>query len=88
MEHLKIAMHCRRHQGRETDCIRQIDQCASINEPSGCLPILLRRRDQQRRPPLRVTPVWIDMFDQAQVDKRGAVDGHGSNEIGGRNGDA
>ncbi|PYJ78492.1 MAG: hypothetical protein DME69_08370 [Verrucomicrobia bacterium] len=58
-----------------------VDECASIDEPPGCLPILPRRRDQQWRPPVSVAPVGIDLFDQAQVDKRAAANRDSANQV-------
>ncbi len=88
MKHLEVAVHCRCHQRREPVFISKIDERASIDEPLRCLPIPLRRRDQQRCPPLCIAPVWIDMFDQAKVNKRRAFNRHRSNQISRRNRDA
>src|SRR5207248_375420 len=88
MKHLEVAVHCRCHQRREPVFISKIDERASIGEPLRCLPIPLRRRDYQRCPPLRIAPVWIDMFDQAEVNKRRTFNRHRSNQISGRNRDA
>src|SRR6059058_2977770 len=88
MKHLEVAVHCRCHQRREPVFISKIDERASIDEPLRCLPIPLRRRDYQRCPPLRIAPVWIDMFDQAEVNKRRTFNRHRSNQISGRNRDA
>src|SRR5439155_13587062 len=41
-----------------------------------------------RRASLRIAPVWIDMFDQAQVDQRIALNGDRANQFLGRDGDA
>jgi hypothetical protein len=61
----EIAVHGGGHQRRKTIFVGKINQGTNTDEPLSCFPILLRRCDQQRRPPLGIMPVWIDVVDQA-----------------------
>ncbi|PYI63411.1 MAG: hypothetical protein DMF07_10290 [Verrucomicrobia bacterium] len=88
LEHFGIAVHRCRHQRRKTILIGKINQRTGVKEPMRRFPILLRCCDQQRRASLRIAPVWIDMFDQAQVDQRIALNGDRANQFLGRDGDA
>ena len=80
-------MHRCRRERRKTVFISKINLCTGIHEPSRRSPILLRRCNQQRRAPLRIAPVWIDVLDQAQVDQRIALNRDGPNQFLGRDGD-
>ena len=81
-------MHGCCHQRRKAILICNINQRPDVKQSVSRFPILLRHCDQQRRAPLRITPVWVDALDQAQVDKGIALNRDSPHEFFRRDGDA